>query len=129
MPREETEWGGPQAAYLLPQDLRKAAGGFPEASKQSAERPKIRSRQTIRLLSVAAALAAVLCSTKWVSARADSTAREAHSNGWMHAVPQEHARQARIPVPVTNITVDGREALVTTLSALHAPGFQADATP
>ncbi len=126
--REETEWGGSQAAHLLPHDLRKAAGGFPEASKQSAERPKIRSRQTIRLLSVAAALAAVLCSTKWVSARADSTAREAHSNGWMHAVPQEHARQARIPVPVTNITVDGREALFTTMCALHAAGFEADAS-
>src|SRR5260370_2345034 len=124
--REETEWGGSQLAHLLPHDLRKAAGGFPEASKQSAERPKIRSRQTIRLLSVAAALAAVLCSTKWVSARADSTAREAHANGWMHAVPQEHARQARIPVPVTNIAGDTREAVVKTMCALHAAGFEAD---
>src|SRR5260370_6341322 len=97
--REETEWGGSQAAHLLPHDLRKAAGGFPEASKKAAERPKIRSRQTIRLLSVAATLAAVFCSTKWVSARANSTAREAQPNGWMHAVPQAHRAQTRTPLP------------------------------
>src|SRR5713226_7687946 len=123
---EETEWGGSQAAHLLVHDLRKAAGGFPEASQKAAERPKIRSRQTIRLLSVAATLAAVFCSTKWVSARADSTAGEAHSYGWMHAAPQAHGAQTRIPVPVTNITVDGRAALLSPMGGLLAASLEAE---
>lgn len=106
---------------------RKAAGGIPAASKKTAERPKIHSRQAIRLVSAAAALAALHCCANGAAAGAESSIGHVPDTyAWMQAAGSGLTRTNRTPVPATNITVDNREALFTTMCALYAAGFEAD---